>query len=54
MENKYLLTYLDYEGKTDFSWFETLEEMEDFIRDYNITVLDKIYIEKCTDLGENK
>jgi hypothetical protein len=41
---EYLLTYLKEDNTTDFSWFETKEEMDDYIETSNIKVIEKYHI----------
>ena len=48
---KYLLTYLNSKGYTDFCWFELIEEMESFINEGGITIIDKLKIDSYTKLG---
>lgn len=51
MENKYLLTYIvsDYsESPLTCRWFSSQEEMEQFIKDEFITVMEKYHIEKAS------
>ena len=48
-EKDYLLTY-EKDGKTDFIWFESEDEMNDFINENDIKVLDKIYIVQAVNL----
>lgn len=45
MDKAYLLTYLNKEGHTDFAWFDTVNELHEFIREENISrVLDAVRI----------
>jgi hypothetical protein len=49
-EKSYLLTYKKGD-KTDFDWFDTEEEMDDFIEtNEGIEILDALYIADATNI----
>ena len=47
MDKRFLLTYLSDEGRFEYSWFETEEEMKEFI-------LSNSYIDEVQDCIEIK
>ena len=47
MDKRFLLTYLSTEGRFEYSWFETEEELKDFISCNN-------YIDEVQDCIEIK
>ena len=47
MDKRFLLTYLSAEGRFEYNWFETEEEMKDFISCNN-------YIDEIQDCIEIK
>lgn len=40
MDRPFLLTYKGKDGKSDFAWFCTQEEGEDYMKEYNISESD--------------
>jgi len=45
-DKQFLLTFINYEDDdhTDFAWFDTEEEMNEFIKEYDIGIIDGIQI----------
>jgi hypothetical protein len=56
LDNKdYLLTYkCRYEGTYEFGWFETLEELREFVSDYDINVSQIIHIKDADIIEDNE
>ena len=52
MDKRFLVTYLSTEGGFDYSWFETEEEMKEFIlsNNYIDEVMDCIEIKEARDI----
>ena len=52
MDKRFLLTYLSDEGRFEYSWFETEEELKDFIscNNYIDEVMDCIEIKEVRDV----
>ena len=52
MDKRFLLTYLSAEGRSEYAWFETEEEMKDFIscNNYIDEVMDCIEIKEVRDV----
>jgi hypothetical protein len=49
-EKPYLLTYKKND-RTDFGWFESEEEMDEFLDENDIEVIDKVYILQAVNLN---
>ena len=56
MDKRFLLTYLSTERRFEYSWFETEEEMKDFIscNNYIDEVQDCIEIKEARDIDYSK
>ena len=52
MDKRFLLTYLSVEGRFEYAWFETEEEMKEFIlsNSYIDEVQDCIEIKEARDI----